>query len=73
MMNPLHFYKLYGKKYPILMELVQNIFCGTSTSVPAECLFSHVGLVVSKLRNRLSPSTLETLIMLKENLEFISN
>jgi hypothetical protein len=45
-----------------------------NTSVPFEVpaitrsLFSHAGLIITYLRNRFSPNTLETLTFLKDNM-----
>ena len=41
-----------------------------ATSVPVECLFSHVGLTQSELRNRLNPNLLESLTLIKDNIKY---
>jgi len=41
----------------------------TATSVPSECLFSHVCLIATYLRNRLHHSNLEAMSFIKENMD----
>jgi hypothetical protein len=67
--NPLDFYKFYSQKYPTVSRLARNLLCVTGTSVPSECLFSHVGLIATKLRSRLSPMLLESLTLIKDNVK----
>ena len=52
--NNLIFYKIYSTKYPLLSKVAKALLCVTSTSVPSECLFSHIGLIATKLRSMLS-------------------
>ena len=44
-LNPLLYYKYYSNKYKHLSVVVKHLMCVTGTSVPFECLFSHVGLM----------------------------
>jgi hypothetical protein len=67
MYNPLEFYRIYSTKYPLISNLARQLLSVTGTSVPSECLFSHVGLIASKLRSRLSPMLLESLVFIKDN------
>ena len=48
--DPLVFYKIYSTKYPLIRNIAKALLCVTGTSVPSECLFSHVGLIATKLR-----------------------
>ena len=66
----LWFFKTYGNNYPQLSILARCILCITSTSVPAECLFSEAGLIDTDLRNRLNPYNLELLTFLRHNSKY---
>jgi hypothetical protein len=48
--------------------MAKHLLVIAGTSVQSECLFSHAGLINTYLRNRLSPTTLEPLTFLKDQL-----
>lgn len=52
--------------YPQLASLVQNIFCLLHSSACVERIFSTVNLNKTKLRNRLSPNTLNGILHNKQ-------
>ena len=62
------FYKKYEDKYPQLTNLARTLLSVTTTSVPSECLFSHVKLTLTEIRNRLNSALLEQLTVIKDNL-----
>jgi hypothetical protein len=64
------FWKHNSNNYPILSGIVRSIFSIPATSVPSECLFSTVGLIQTDLRNRLAQETLQSITILKENMNF---
>jgi hypothetical protein len=64
----LYFYKNYKDSYPLLTKIAKNLLTSTASSVPSEALFSKAGLTQTELRNRLTPDTLEKLVILKENI-----
>jgi hypothetical protein len=49
-------------KYSRLSVLVRRYLAVTSTSFPSERVFSEAGLIVTKLRNRLSSSCIDQII-----------
>ena len=65
--NPLKWWKQNVSKYPTLSVLARQYFSIPGTSVPSERIFSSAGLVVSKLRNRLSLSLVDQIIFLSKN------
>ena len=54
-------------QYPRLSLLAGKYLCVPATSVPAERVFSVAGLIVNKLRSRLSPEHVDMLISLNKN------
>ena len=53
--------------YPKLAKLAFKYLCVPATSVPAERVFSAAGLIISRLRSRLSPEHVDMLISLNKN------
>lgn len=64
---PILFYKQFQHILPQLSEIASIVFCTTASSVPSECVFSSGGLLINKLRSRLSPAMAEDLLFLKLN------
>jgi hypothetical protein len=62
---PLEFYNENRHILPKLNEIASIVFCTTASSVPSECTFSASGLLINKLRTRLSPVLAEELLFLK--------
>lgn len=67
--NALCFFRDYSTDYPLLSKVARNLLYIPATSVPAECLFSHVGQTVTALRNRLNYEYVEALTFIRENME----
>lgn len=60
-------YKGYWKTYesPILVRMARDYSTIMATSVPSESVFSIAGLIITRLRNKLSPDTMEKIMCLK--------
>ena len=65
--DPLNWWKVRSKTMPNLGKLAKSYLATPATSTPAERVFSHMGLIITKLRNRLSPSTAGAILFLKQN------
>ena len=66
--NPLQWWKEKSKTVlPKLAQLVKTVLCVPATSTPSERVFSTMGVIITKLRNRLSASTAEAILFLKKN------
>ena len=65
--GPLLFFRVNEKEYPILSEIAKAIFCLVPSSSPVESILNTTGNTQTKLRNRLYPTQLENLTLLKLN------
>ena len=65
--NPLKWWKENSIKYPRLSVLARQYFSIPGTSISSEHIFSAKGLLVNKLRNRLSSSVVDHVIFLNKN------
>ena len=66
--DPLLWWKDESKHLPFLATLARKYLCLCGTSVPSERLFSKAGLIVSGLRNCLSPNNVNMLVFLARNM-----
>ena len=66
--NASQFYQKHGSMFPQLASLSKIILCVTATSVPSEALFSITGIIQNDQRNRLQPSTLDSISLIKNNI-----
>ena len=57
-------------RFPVLCNLVLRYLSPPPTSVPSEHLFSKAGDIYDEKRNRLDPERAETLLFIKNNLDF---
>ena len=64
--NPLDFWKKKQSTYPLLSEISRKIFVIQASSGESERHFSIGGSVLTASRNRLDPSTVDSLVVLKE-------
>ncbi len=69
--NPLAWWKLNSTRFPHLARLAKKYLALPATSAAAERLFSKCGLVLSKLRNRLAPESLELLVLAAVNRDLL--
>ena len=67
--NPLEWWKLHDKQFPLLSELARRYLCICATSVPSERVFSTGGNVVTAARSALKPHNVSKLIFLASNLQ----
>ena len=65
MQNPLLAWEAFKGEYKYVYDVAQKYVSLLATSVPAECLFSHAGLISSQLRTRLSGKHLDMLVFLR--------
>lgn len=65
--DALSWWKENRHRYPRLSVLVEQYMCVPATSVPSERVFSAAGLVVNRLRSRLSPEHVDMLLFLRKN------
>ena len=66
--DPLVWWRAHELQYPIMSRLARKFLSIPATSVSSKRLFSAAGQVVSKLRSRLLPDNVNTLIFLNKNL-----
>ncbi|XP_064417131.1 E3 SUMO-protein ligase ZBED1-like [Latimeria chalumnae] len=66
--DPLEWWRVSENHYRKLARLAKVYLCILATSVPAERVFSAAGLIVNRLRSRLSPEHVDMLIFLSKNL-----
>ena len=65
--NPLEWWKVRQRTYPLLTKVVRKRFSMVATSVPSERLFSSAGNVINQKRSRLLPDNANKLVFLFEN------
>jgi hypothetical protein len=65
--RPLEWWCQNAEKFPKIAHIARRVLAVPATSVPSERVFSSAGLVVSKLRNRLTSDLVDTIIFLNKN------
>jgi hypothetical protein len=68
---PLEWWKLHHAQFPNVWKLAQRILAIPATSAPSERVFSAAANVVNKKRVQLKPETVDLLIFLRGNKEFV--
>lgn len=63
--DPLVWWKLNEKVYPILAQMAKDFLSIPASSVASERLFSSAGIVFNDLRRRLNPKQLKSILCLK--------
>lgn len=63
--NITSYYKEKEDEFPVLSCMARDYFAIPAMSAPAEALFSRIGKLVTKTRNRLSTDTIRSLAILK--------
>lgn len=66
--DPLLWWRKNERRYRKLSRLAKRYLCVPATSVPSERVFSAAGLIVNRLRSRLSPQHVDMLIFLNKNM-----
>ena len=64
--NPLEWWKLHRREFPVLSLLARRTLCVPATSAPSERLFSTAGLTIANDRTRLLPESASDLIFLHD-------
>lgn len=65
--EPLNWWKENEKNFPRIAVIAKQVLAVPATSVPSERIFSAAGLLVNKLRNRLSCELVDKIIFLNKN------
>ena len=65
--SPLKWWADRETKYPRLSVIAKHVLAVSAKSVPSERIFSSAGLIVTKLRNRLSSEVVDQIIFLNKN------
>lgn len=65
--NPLDWWKQNEVRFPRVAQVARSVLAIPATSVPSERIFSSAGLLVTKLRNRLSPDLVDKIVFLRKN------
>ena len=64
--SPLEWWKVNQCRFPTLAGLARKYLVITATSTPAEQVFSVAGLIVSRLRDSLTPEHVDMLVFLNK-------
>ena len=65
--DPLEWWNKNELKYTKISMIVRRVLAVPSTSVPSERIFSAAGLLINKLKNRLSSDIVDSIIFLNKN------
>lgn len=65
--SPAQYWAIDGKAWPTLQVLAKRVFSLLTSSAASERNFSTMGFVHSKLRNKLSHSTVNKLVYVRAN------
>lgn len=71
--DPLAWWKLHSKRFPILSELSKIYLAVPATSTPSERLFSDAGNLLTNKRTRLLPELFKRMIFLKKNINMFES
>ncbi len=69
--NPLDWWRIYVDKYPNIWKLASCILAIPATSAPSERIFSAAANIINKKSVCLKPETLDLLIFLRGNKDFV--
>jgi hypothetical protein len=71
-MDPFQWWRNNEKNFPILFRVARKYLGIPATSVPSKRLFSDAGNQITVERNRLKADTVNELLFLKRNMEYIN-
>jgi len=63
--DPIYFWKNNSKIYPVLSKIAFDFLVIPASSFPSEQIFSRSGNLITKLRNRLDKSTVQSVMLLQ--------
>jgi len=66
-MDPVHWWREHEARFPKVAVVARRVLLVPATSVPSERVFSSTGLLLSKLRNRLSSCIVDAIVFLNKN------
>ena len=66
--DPLKWWCIEAKHFPMLARLASKYLCACATSVASERVFSKAGYIANHFRARLSPDNVNRLVFLSKNL-----
>ena len=70
-LDPLEWWRVKSADFPHLAILARRVLAIPATQAESERLFSCAGLIVTKTRNGLAPSTVELLILLRHSWKIV--
>ena len=65
--DPLEWWRENERRFPTVAVVAKSVLCVPATSVPSKRIFSSSGLLLNKLRNRLSSDIVDCIIFLNKN------
>lgn len=65
--KPLEWWRRNEHTFPKVAQVAKKVLAVPATSVPSERIFSAAGLLINKLRNRLSSDLVDSIIFLNKN------
>ena len=69
--NPLDWWRVNHEKFPNLWKMASCILAIPATSAPSERVFSAAANIVNKKRVSLKPETVDLLVFLRGNKDFV--
>jgi hypothetical protein len=69
--NPIEWWKMHECIYPCLSKLAFDVLCIAATSVPSEQVFSKAGVIITQTTNRLSDTSITSLMCLNSMFEYL--
>ena len=70
-LDPLEWWRVKSADFPHLAILARRVLAIPATQAESERLFSCAGNIVTKTRNRLAPSTVEQLVLLRHSWKIV--
>jgi hypothetical protein len=58
---------LHNQRFPTIAKLALQLLCIPAISIPSERVVSTIGVVVNRLRTRLSPQHIDMIVYLRKN------
>jgi hypothetical protein len=71
--NPIEWWKMHECIYPCLSKFAFDVLCIPATSVPSEQVFSKAGVIITQRRNRLSDTSIRSLMCLNSMFKYLDS